>query len=148
MRIPAFLTVLALLCAPLAPLTSAQNASAAPVMPACNGVYNIFRVSEITPGASVEKFMAAVTAQQKWYKDHGFPDVIFAAQVIVRDPATQAESYSNNEMVTYHYIKAGNAAPKHDAAWDAFVKLYSETSTIKETYGHCLPMEDAPASMK
>ncbi len=117
-------------------------------MPTCDGLYNILRVSEITPGTSVEKFMAAVAAQQEWYKSHGFPDVIFAGRVIVRDPTTHAESYSENEMVTYHYIKPGKAAPTHDAAWDAFVKMFSDTSTIKETYAQCVPMESAPASMK
>lgn len=117
-------------------------------MPACDGLYNILRVSEITPGVSVDKFMAAVAAQQEWYKSHGFADVIFAGRVIVRDPTTHAESYSDNEMVTYHYIKPGGAPPTHDAAWDAFVKMFSDTSTIKETYAQCVPMEGAPASMK
>jgi hypothetical protein len=148
MRIPAALTVLALLCAPFTPVISGQDAPAAPAMPACDGVLNILRVSEITPGASMEKFKAAVTAQQDWYKSHGFPDVIFAAPVIVRDPTTHAESYSSNEMITYHYIKPGGASPKHDEAWDAFVKMYNETSTIKETYGQCVPIDGAPASMK
>jgi hypothetical protein len=51
-------------------------------------------------------------------------------------------------MITYHYIKPGGASPKHDEAWDAFVKMYNETSTIKETYGQCVPIDGAPASMK
>ncbi len=148
MRVPTALAVLALLCAPLAPMTSGQNAPAAPATPTCDGVLNILRVSDITPGASIENFKAAVAAQQEWYKSHGFADVIFAAPVIVRDSTTHAESYSSNEMVTYHYLKPGGASPQHDAAWDAFVKMFSDTSTIKESYVQCVPMEGAPASMK
>jgi hypothetical protein len=100
-------------------------------MPACDGVVNIFRVSEITPGGSMEKFMAAVAAQQEWYKSHGFPDVIFAARVISRDPQTHAESYAQNEAVSYHYMKPGGANPQHDAAWDAFVKMFSDTRSFR-----------------
>jgi len=119
MRIPAILTAMILLCPLLAPAASGAQAPASSSMPACKGVYNILRVSEITPGASMQNFMAAVAAQQEWYKSHGFSDVIFAAPVIVRDPATHAESYSNSEMITYHYIAPGKPAPMHDASWDA-----------------------------
>ena len=92
--------------------------------------------------------MAAVVAQQEWYKSHGLSDVIFAARVISRDPQTHAESYAENEAVTYHYIKPGGGNPPHDAAWDAFVKMFSDTSTIKETSVQCVPMAGAPASLK
>lgn len=148
MRIPAALTALALLTASLTPMTSGQMAPATPAMPACNGVVNVFRISDITPGGSMEKFMAAVTAQQEWYKNHGLPDVIFAARVIARDPQTHAQSYAENEVATYHYIKSATGPTPHDAAWDAFVKMFSDTSTIKETYVQCVPMAGAPASMK
>ena len=148
MRIPTALAALLFLSAPLTPTISGQNAPAAPQMPACDGVVNIFRVSEITPGGSMEKFMAAVAAQQNWYKSHGLSDVIFAARVISRDPQTHAASYAENQVVTYHYMKPGGANPQHDAAWDAFVKMFSDTSTIKEASTQCVPMAGAPASLK
>jgi hypothetical protein len=148
MRISTALIALALLSASLTPMTSGQNAPAAPAMPACDGVINIFRISDITPGGSMGKFMAAVAAQQDWYKSHGLSDVIFAARLISRDPQTHAESFAENEVATYHYIKSANGSTPHDAAWDAFVKMFSDTSTIKETYVQCVPMAGAPASMK
>jgi hypothetical protein len=148
MRFPAALTVLALLCAPLVPLASAQNAPATPAMPTCAGVINIVRISEITPTGSMDKFMAAVAAHQAWYASHGFSDVVVAAPIVERDPQTHAESYSGKQVLTFHYIKPGGESPKHDADWDAYVKMYSETSTIKETTVACVPLVAAPASMK
>jgi hypothetical protein len=150
MRVSTILVTLALLCAPLTPIVVAQNAH--PIeespLPACHGVLNIVRISEIPATGSMEKFMAAVAAHQAWYKSHGFSDVIVAARLLVRDTGTGKISYSNSEMVTYHYIKPGEPDPKPDAAWHAFVNMYKETSTIKESYLNCVPAEGAPASLK
>jgi hypothetical protein len=137
-----FLGSLALLFAAFASTSFAQSA------PSCDGAYNIFRISEIKPGGSVDKFMAAVSAHQAWYKSHGYSDLIFAARVIVRDEKTKAESYSDTQFATYHYSKEQVPMAKHDAAWDAYVKMYNETSTIKETITQCVPAGDLPASMK
>lgn len=139
---------LALLCAFAPSTTSAQNAPSAPAMPACDGVLSIVRLSEITPTGSIDKFMAAVAAHQAWYASHGLTDVIFAARVLERDTPTSAFAYSDKQVQTYHYSKPGGARPARDAAWDAYVKLYSETSTIKETVLSCVPIADAPASLK
>jgi hypothetical protein len=150
MKISSSLAVLALLCAPLTPMISAQAPSmpaAAPTLP-CDGVYNIGRISEITPTGSMDKFMAAVAAHQAWYKSHGFPDIIFASRILVADPKTGKNSLSDTQVMTYHLSKSKSAPTPHDAAWDAYVKLYSETSTIKETTMSCIPTAYAPASMK
>lgn len=151
MRLVTLLTALVLLSAPITATSNAQSAPAqsAPMTPpACDGVYNIVRISEITPTGSMDKFMAAVAAHQAWYASHGLPDIVFAARVILRDPQTHAFSFSEKEMVTYHYSKPNNAPTTHDAAWDAYVKLYNETSTIKESYFQCVPAAGAPASLK
>jgi hypothetical protein len=117
-------------------------------VPACDGVYNIIRLSEITPGGSLEKFMAATAAHKAWYASHGYPDVIFAARILVRDPKTGAFSYSDKQVLSYHYTKSAVPPASHDAAWDAYVKMYRETSTIKSTYVNCVPAAHAPASLK
>jgi len=155
MRIPAILTALALLCAPLVPVNLGHCAPAMPApqatpaaMPACDGLLSITRISEITSTGSMDKFMAAVAAHQAWYASHGYSDVIFAARVMTHDPQSGPFSYSDKQVMTFHYIKPGGAPPTHDAAWDAYVKLYSDTSTIKETTLSCVPMVGAPASMK
>ena len=116
--------------------------------PACNGVISVVRVSEIPATGSMDKFMAAVAAHQAWYASHGYSDVVVAAPIMERDPQTHVESYSKKQVLTLHYEKPGTASPTHDAAWDAYVKMYSETSTIKETTVACVPMAAAPASMK
>jgi hypothetical protein len=147
MRILATLTVLATLCAPV---SHSQTPAPAGAMPACDGAMAIVRLSEITPGGSMDKFMAAVAAHQAWYTSHGFPDdLIYVTHVIVRDPATKSYSYSDKQILTYHFMPKTNAAePKHDDAWDAYVKLYQATSTIKEGYLTCVPTADLPTGFK
>jgi len=92
----------------------------------------------MTPTGSVDKFMAAVAAHQAWYTSHGFKkNQIVVAQISVQDPATKAWSFSDKKFITYHINPPANAV--HDAAWDAYVKLYSETSKITEAYSTCMP---------
>ncbi len=64
--------------------------------------------------------------------------MIVASRVIVTDPATHAMSYSDSEVITYHVRPPGSDA-KHDAAWDAYVKQYRDTSDIKTQYLTCMP---------
>ena len=154
MRISLLIALAVLYAAPTVRV-SAQSAPAgaatthaAPAMPACDGVYNVVRLSEITPGGSMGKFMAAVAAHQDWYAKHGYPDVIFATRILDRDPKSGAFSYSDKQVLTYHYSKSAVPPAAHDAAWDAYVKMYRDTSTIKSTYVTCVPAPHAPGSLK
>jgi hypothetical protein len=54
-----------------------------------------------------------------------------------------ASDYSTTEAITYHFY-GGAPEPKHDADFDAFVKLYGASSTIKATYFTCIPAGMAP----
>ncbi len=116
------------------PAAFAQNA-----MPACDGDIDVVRVSTIKPGA-IQGFMAAVAAHKAWYRSHGFKDnVIVASRVLVRDEATKTFKYSDAQVVTHH-LRAPRVDDKaHDAAWDAYVKQYRDTSDIKDQYITCLP---------
>jgi hypothetical protein len=144
MKVRYALASFVLLCSSFAPLVFAQNSA-----PACSGAMNIMRVSEVKSGVTMDQFMAAVKAHQAWYKSHGLPDMIFAARVVVSDPKTKAESYSDSQVVTYHYTKSPAVpASQHDAAWDAYVKMYNDASTIKATYMNCVPASALPASFK
>lgn len=146
MKVPVLFAAFALLCVPM--VSNAYGQAASSSGPACDGVINVVRLSEITPTGSMDKFAAAVAAHQAWYKSHGLPDVIFAARIVVHDSKTKADSYSETQMLTYHYQKPGGMDVKHDAAWDAYVKLYNDTSSIKQTYVNCVPATYAPASLK
>jgi len=141
MRIVSALLLSAAICTP------AAFAQSAP--PACNGSIAIVRHSVIKPEASMDKFLAAVAAQKAWYESHDRKDdMIFATKMIVRDQATGTQSYSATEALTFHYYPANaGSEPKHDAAWDAFVKLFAESSTIKDSYFVCVPKEDVPMVM-
>jgi len=130
----------ALLLAALAALqVSSAFAQNAPI--ACDGDIAVVRISEIKPGA-MAGFMAAVAAHKAWYRSHGFQDnVIVATRVILTDDKTGAMKYSDKEVVTYHVRPPGGkeTAAKRDAAWDAYVKQYRDTSDIKSSYVTCMP---------
>jgi hypothetical protein len=133
MTISSFRTalVLAALAVLQIPSALAQNAP-----PACDGDLAVVRVSEIKPGA-MQGFMAAVAAHKAWYRSHGFKDnVIVVSKVILTDEKTGAMKYSDSEVVTYH-IRPPKATK--DAAWDAYVKMYRDTSDIKSEYFTCMP---------
>jgi hypothetical protein len=125
----------------LAALAVLQVPSAiAQAPPACDGDTAIVRVSTIKPGA-MQGFLAAVAAHKAWYRNHGIKDnVIVASRVILIDEHTGAMSYSDSEVITYHVRPPGpQKTPQHDAAWDAYVKQYRDTSDIKTEYFTCMP---------
>jgi hypothetical protein len=133
MRTALFLAALASL---LVPSAFAQNAP-----PACDGDIAIVRIATIKPGA-MQGYLAAVAAHKAWYRNHGFKDnVIVASRVILRDDKTGAMKYSDTEVVTYHIRPPSSTQTdsKRDAAWDAYVKRYRDTSAIKAEYLTCMP---------
>jgi hypothetical protein len=98
------------------------------------------RISEIKAGGSVEGFLAAVAAHKAWFVSHGVAsDQIFATRIVVRDEKTRARSYSDRQFMTFHIHGSAGPAPKHDEAYDAFVKLYRDNSDIKEEHDICMP---------
>ena len=113
--------------------SAAQQAPARPPMPACDGNYNIVRVSEIKPGM-MDKFLQAVAAQKAWYKSKGSPDTITLERIIDSKTGT----YSTTQAITNHISPAGSKQPAHDAGYDSFVALFTDSSTIKSSYVTCI----------
>ena len=130
------LSTLALIAGLAAPAAFAQTAA---TPPPCSGTMAIIRVSDIKPESSMDNFLAAVAAQKAWYAAHVPADKIFVSRVIERG----ASDYSATQAITYHFY-GGGAEPRHDADFDAFVKLFSASSTIKATYFTCIPAGMAP----
>jgi hypothetical protein len=109
--------------------------------PACDGNIVVVRVSEIKPG-HLDEFMAAATAHTAWYRANGITDnEIIISRVIVRDKTTGAQSYSDHEVLSYHINPPGQARTPNrgDAAWNAYVKQYRDSSEIKNEYMTCMP---------
>jgi hypothetical protein len=102
-------------------------------MPACEGNYNVVRVSEIKPGM-MDKFLQAVAAQKAWYQSKGSPDTITVERVI----DTKAGAYSTTQAITNHIQPPSSKQPAHDAGYDAFVALFSDSSTIKSSFVTCM----------
>jgi hypothetical protein len=127
----AFVSPLALSSSPAAAQQPATRVT-------CNGNYNHVRISQIKPGM-MQKFLDAVAAHQAWYKNAGTPDQITVMRIIDRNPATKATSYSETQAMTFHIEPANRTQdPPHDAAYDAFVALYKETSIITSDYVTCM----------
>jgi len=87
----------------------------------------------------MEGFLAAVAAHNAWYRGKGVMDLIFATPVIVGDETKQQQSYSTKQFLTFHLYSKPGDGPRHDDAYDAFVKLYRENSDIKSEYTVCMP---------
>lgn len=114
------------------------NAQTAPL--ACDGRRATVRISEITPGGSVKGFMEAVAAHRAWLFSHGLTkDEVTTVPVIDRDEKTHTRSYSNKQFWSIHIHGSNEPEPKHDEAYDAFVKMYRDNSDIKSAYDICLP---------
>ncbi len=113
---------------------------AQPAPLACDGRLATVRISEITASGSVRGFMAAVAAHKAWVSSHGLTkDEIVTVPVIDRDEATHARSYSNKQFFSIHIHGSNGPEPKHDDAYEAFVKMYRDNSDIKSAYDICVP---------
>ena len=107
---------------------------------ACDGRRATVRVSEITSTGTVKGFMNAVAAHRAWLVSHGLTkDEVTTVPVIDRDEKTQARSYSTKQFLSIHVHGSNEPEPKHDEAYDAFVKMYRDNSDIKSAYDICLP---------
>ena len=84
--------------------------------------------------------MDAVAAHRAWVFSHGLTkDEIITVPVIVRDDKTHARSYSDKQFWSIHIHGSNGPEPKHDEAYDAFVKMYRDNSDIKSAHDICLP---------
>jgi hypothetical protein len=136
MRLATCLLAFAAFTAPLilsSTPSAAQQATARPPLPACDGNYNIVRLSDIKPGM-FQKFLDAVAAQKAWYQSKGSPDTIGVERVI----DMKSNSYSTTQAITTHIQPPSSKQPARDAGFDAFVALFSDSSTIKSSYFTCM----------
>ena len=141
MRLSRLLLALAVVSVSLNPAlcpTPAAAQQAPPSFP-CTGKINIVRVSDIKPGM-MQKFLDAVAAQQAWYKNNATSDQIGVMRIMDQDPTTKAYTLSETQAITTHIMSTERpTGPRPDqAGWDAFVKMFSDSSTIKTQYMTCI----------
>jgi hypothetical protein len=113
-------------------VSTAATAQAPNRLP-CDGTYNVVRISDVKPGM-MATFEKAVMAQKAWYKQAGTKDEISLMRIA--DP--KSGSYSETEAITTHTSVNGAPTTKQDAAYDAFVAMFKESSTIKTQYFTCV----------
>jgi hypothetical protein len=127
-----------LLCVALLACSASLFAQNPPL--ACSGRSATVRISDITANGTAKGFMDAVAAHKAWLFSHGLSkDEVITTPVIVRDKKTNARSYSDKEFWSIHIHGSNDPEPKHDEAYDAFVRMYRDNSDIKSAYDICLP---------
>ncbi len=105
----------------------------------CSGHVALLQISEISPQGSMAGFNKAVADHIKWYADHGYTDKIFAEPTLTFNlPKGRFEAIPN-EMMIFHLNAQYVPESKKDAAWNAYVKEYSDNSTTKSTTAVCYP---------
>ena len=110
--------------------------------PKCDGDITIVSVYQIKPGGTMNGFMAAVAANQAWYRTNGINDnQIAASRVIVKDDATGGTKFSDEDVLTYHvHPPSDERTPEMgDDAWKAFEKQYDDNAEKKAEYTTCMP---------
>ena len=118
-------------------LLQAPHALAQSDLPACDGSYAIVRVSTIKPG-EIQTFMQAIAAHKAWYRGHGYSDnIIVSSRIVERGEHGTPPKYSDTQVMTFHINPPTEV--QHDAAWDAYVKLYRDSSDVVQEYQICMP---------
>jgi hypothetical protein len=115
----------------------ASTAASAQSAPECKGQFEVIRMDTIKPG-KMDEFRKASADHQAWYKAHGATDKIIVGRIIATG-ATPA--YAEDQAMSIHIEKPGAEEFPHDAAFDAFVAEYRDSSTVTSTMKVCL--EDA-----
>ena len=119
-------------------LTMAHAQSAVP----CDGVVARMRVSDIKPGM-FPMFEKAVAAQLAWYRGKG---ILTNNIVLAKMYQADGKSYSQAQAMTIHYNPPQSAgiSTAPDDGYKAFVKMFNDSSTIKQTYDVCMPKVTVP----
>ena len=118
--------------------TVAAGAAPAQSMPECKGHFEVIRMDTIKPG-KMDEFRKAVRDHQAWYKAHGTDDKIVLARIIAQG---EAPAYAADQVMTIHVEtpKTPGAVDEseHDAAWNAIVAEYKDSSTVTSTTIACV----------
>ncbi|MGD0962392.1 MAG: hypothetical protein ABSA57_00665 [Candidatus Acidiferrales bacterium] len=121
---------------------TAAPAFAQTLAPQCDGDIAIVSVYQIKPGGSMDGLLAAVAANQAWYRLNGITDnQIAASRVIMKDDATGGTKLSDSDLLTYHVNPPNDERTPElgDSPWKAFEKQYSDNAEKKAEYTTCMP---------
>lgn len=121
----------------LAALAAPVAAATAPPPPRCDGSYELIRSSTVKPGR-INLFLKAVRDHQAWYAAHGMKDRILVGRVL--GPDADASGFSPTVALTIHTDLAELQAPAHaadDAAWNAYIAEYRDSSDLIDTKVVC-----------
>lgn len=100
----------------------------------CAGKPVTVRYSEIKPG-QLETFKKAVAAHNAWYAAGKNATRVTLIRVVKRSDGKVAYDDGAAMTMTVYDTKP---QPPHDDAYNAFVKLYNDSSSVKEEHRGCM----------
>jgi hypothetical protein len=114
--------------------------SPAPAQPMCEGSPATIRISAIKPGQAA-LFEKAAADHQAWYRSRGQGVQVKRLKMLAKDARPPADVRYDPAMqgtVTIYARGTAPAMPQTDAAWDAYVKQYRDSSDVREEYRVCM----------
>lgn len=119
-----------LACGLLLVAAGAQAAPAASPADLCKGgQLVVVRVSTVKPGAKAA-FEAAARDHLAWYRGHGISSNRLVVGAVINGDMSKGFTASETEYVSIHMDSPGVPRDKRDAAWDAYVKAYRDSSDL------------------
>ena len=126
----------------LAAALLATGGAAQAAGPCGDGTIMTVRESKLTATGTKAGLMEAFADHKAWYAKAGLKDQLSMGPVL--EPAKGGMRASDTAFVSVH-VYASSDAPKHDAAWDAYVAKYKANSSISSELRFCLPKGSAMA---
>jgi hypothetical protein len=116
----------------------AQAAGAASPLDLCKGgQLVVVRVNQLKPGGKAA-YEQAARDHLGWYRSHGYNQNRLLVGQIISGDRRSGFTASDTEFVSIHMDSPGVPPDKRDAAWDAYVKAYRESSDLTVDKFACL----------
>lgn len=117
---------------------AAQAAGAPTPVDLCKGgQLVVVRVNQVKPGAKAA-YEQAARDHLGWYRSHGYKENRLLVGQIISGDRSNGFTASDTEFVSIHMDSPGVPPAKRDAAWEAYVKAYRESSELTVDKFACL----------
>ncbi|WP_296597098.1 hypothetical protein [Phenylobacterium sp.] len=117
---------------------AAQAAGAASPLDLCKGgQLVVVRLNTVKPGAKAT-YEKAARDHAAWYRSHGFKENRLLVGPVINGSRGEGWTASETEYASIHMDAPGVPADKRDAAWDAYVKEYRDSSDLTADKFVCL----------
>lgn len=121
----------------LAAAGAQAQTAASPVDLCKDGQLAVVRMNAVKPGAKAA-YEKASRDHLGWYRSHGFTQNRLLVGPVITGDRTKGFTASETEFASVHLGSPGVPPDKRDAAWDAYVKAYRDSSDLTVDKFVCL----------